>query len=483
MCSRKNKTRSRKRTSIPRTNGDDLRRALDWIVSDKMFANLHLHGNIDWTGAAIVRLAVFWVWSSEFSLVAAANDAIACVTRVFGDSAVGSYQALTNALHRYSSQLLPILWTRMQGLMKECDDGQFRIGLWLALAVDGSRLEVPRTLKNEQRFCKWRQKTKARRKSKTQKRSGQTKRSKSSTGQRTRNHPREEGPLMWLTLVWHVGQRLPWCWKIGPAFSSERHHLLEMLQEQQFPENTLFCADGGFFGYAFWRAIHDQDHHFLIRVGANVRLLKSLGHVRQRNGIVHCWPHRMMMKKKMPLELRLLQFKDARNRDVYLVTNVLKANLLSHRQAGEIYRQRWGIELQFRSLKQTFGRTKLRSRTPDRATVELQWSLIGLWMIQLLARKEQVKASNPDQRTSIATVLRIVRQMMQRDLVVPKRTQCFTRQLGQAVTDTYQRKSNKGSRDYPRRRQRKKIGKPKITIATREQKQRLKKYQSQQIAA
>ena len=41
-------------------------------------------------------------------------------------------------------------------------------------------------------------------------------------------------------MIWHVGQRLPWCWKIGPAYSSERHHVMEMLQEQQFPENTTF---------------------------------------------------------------------------------------------------------------------------------------------------------------------------------------------------------------------------------------------------
>ena len=143
--------------------------------------------------------------------------------------------------------------------------------------------------------------------------------------------------------------------------------------------------------------------------------------------------------------LRLLHFIDACNGDVYLVTNVLKDKSLTRRQAGEIYRRRWGIEIQFRSLKQTFGRTKLRSRTLERAMVELEWSLIGLWMIQLLAHKEQAKARDPDRQTSIATVLRIVRQMMQRDAAVPKRTECFTKQLAQAVTDDYQRKRDRKS--------------------------------------
>jgi len=297
MCSRKNKTQSKVYASNSITNGDDLRRALGWIVNDKMFADLHLHGNAGWTAAALVRLAIFWVWSSESSLVAAANDAIACVTRVCGDSAVASYQALTNALNRYSSQLVPVLWIRMQGLMKDCDDGDCRIGLWLVLAVDGSRLKVPRTLKNERRFCKTKKKTEARKKPKPQK----SRRSAKQTKSPTRKNPREEGPLMWLTMIWHVGQRMPWCWKIGPAYSSERHHVMQMLDEQEFPENTLFCADGGFVGYDFWKAILDKDHHFLIRVGGNVRLLKSLGHVRERNGVVYCWPNQAMRKKRLPL--------------------------------------------------------------------------------------------------------------------------------------------------------------------------------------
>ena len=481
MCSRKNTKRSKKHASVPRSNGDDLRRALDWIVNDKIFADLRLHGNVGWTAASLVRLAVFWVWSSESSLVAAADDAIACVTRVFGDAAVGSYQALTNALHRYSNQLLPILCTRMQGLMEECDNDSICTGPWVVLAVDGSRLKVPRTLKNERRFCK--PKMKSRKKSNRPKRARDAKRAKSPTRQRTRKNPRPEGPLMWLTMIWHVGQRLPWCWKIGPAYSSERHHVMEMLEEQDFPENTLFCADGGYVGYDFWRAIHDQGHHFLVRVGSNVRLWKSLGYVRERNGIVYCWPSRAMTKKQLPLVLRLLHFKDARNGDVYLLTNVLKEELLSRRRAGEIYRLRWGIEIQIRSLKQTFGRAKLRSRTPDRAAVELEWSLIGLCMIQLLARKEQAKARDPNKLTSIAAVLRIVRQIMQRDAAVPKRTECFTKKLAQAVTDDYKRKNSKSSRDYPRQKKQKTIGRPIIMVATKDQKKRLKYNQSQATAA
>ena len=41
---------------------------------------------------------------------------------------------------------------------------------------------------------------------------------------------------------------------------------------------------------------------------------------------------------------------------MYLVTDLTKTQL-SDRQAAEIYAARWGIELFFRTFKQTFGST------------------------------------------------------------------------------------------------------------------------------
>ena len=154
MCSRKNRKQSTNKSSSARTNGDDLRRALNWIVTDKMFAGLKLHGNANWTVIVLVRVAVFWMWSAKSSLVEAADEGIGCVKRIYGEIALESYQTLVSALKRYSNQILPILRSRMQNLMQQCDEANFRIGLWLALAVDGSRLGVPRTQKNEQQFCR-----------------------------------------------------------------------------------------------------------------------------------------------------------------------------------------------------------------------------------------------------------------------------------------------------------------------------------------
>jgi len=287
---------------------------------------------------------------------------------------------------------------------------------------------------------------------------------------------------MWLTLLWHIGLRLPWCWKVGPSYSSERAHLETLLDEQQFPEFTLFCGDAGFVGYEFWWSILDHGHSFLMRVGGNVRLLKGLGVVRQKGEIVYCWPDAAAKKEQPPLVLRLLRFHDGRG-EVYLVTNILDDTELTAEQASLIYRGRWGIELQFRALKQTYGRGQLRARTPEIAEIELHWSLVGLTIMQLLALKEQTRAGEPAEKTSIAAVLRIIRSMIAESSETRPPCASLPNRLQNATTDSYQRHGKKQSRSYPRRKEEPWAGPPKILTATEEQRERARNILAGQQAA
>lgn len=465
-----------------KTNGDDLRRALNWIVSDGIFADMHLHGNVKWKPLALVCLAIFWVWSPQSGLVEAANEAIATVAKLFGNDfvAVRSYQGLTAALVAYTPQLLPLLWARLQSLMLQSAPTDGRIGKWLPLAVDGSRANVPRTQRNEARFNK--PKTSRKKKSRSKKRTRHAGRQR--TKWRTKSHynPQAGSPQMWLTLVWHIGLRLPWCWKLGPSYSSERDHLVTMLKALRFPVDTLLCADAGFVGYEFWQAIVAAGHSFLIRVGGNVRLLKNLGVVRQEGDLVYCWPDAAMKKEQPPLVLRLLHFHDGRG-EVYLVTNILDTDELSAPQASQIYRRRWGIELQFRSLKQTYGRAKLRARTPEIAEIEMHWSLLGLTMLQLLAVKEQTRSGEPATKTSIASVLRILRSMMAAPSETRASSESLRKRLQNATTDSYTRHGKKKSRNYPRRKQEPSAGPPIILKATAKQRHAARKLLTKQAAA
>jgi DDE family transposase len=460
----------RRGAAVKQTQVGLLRGALDWFLKECSFTDLSVHGNVGWKAIHLVALGVLWSWSDQATLTGAFEHARQLANEMFDLVPVTSYQGLTGAMRTYTEQLLPLLWTHLHGLMEKAGGEHWRIGRWLALAVDGSRVTTPRTEKNErafsiqnyghgrkaQRRCKWKNK-------------------------KRRSKPISEPvkPQIWLTLVWHMGLKLPWCWRTGPSTASERGHLMDMLETVDFPKDTLFCGDAGFIGYDFWKNILDRGHSFLIRVGANVHLLKNLGSARERAGLVYLWPDKVARKKQSPLVLRLLTFQGPRGK-VYLVTNVLAQRELSGRQAGQLYRLRWGVELQFRTLKQTFRRSKLRSRTPENAVVELHWSLVGLSLVQLFAVKEQLQVDSPPAQSSVALALSAIQDAMRnwsREIADPT---ALARRLRAATKDNYRRTRSKQARYRPDSKDKPSATQPIILQATPRQRQH---YRAMNIAA
>lgn len=451
-------------------NLDFLRKAMEWIFDGDIFQNLKKHGNAKWVANSVAVLAVLWVWSNNACLTGAFEEACGWSKQLFGSVAVGSYQVLTTALVTYGGQLIPMMWSRLHHLMEQEGREHWRIGRWLALAVDGSRASTPRTKANEERF-------RAPNYGKSKKAKARKKKAKNRRRKKKQADANSVTPQIWITLLWHMGMRLPWSWKLGPSNSSERDHFKEMLREQKFPIYTLFCGDAGFTGYELWKLIVDEGHSFLIRIGSNVRLLTKLGYyARERDGIVYVWPDSAARNNQPPLILRLIHLRGDRG-DVYLLTNVLSSRDLSDAQAARMYRLRWGIELQFRALKQTFGRRKLRSRTPDRAYAELAWSLIGLWIAHLFAVKEQITIGEPPSQTSAAMAIQVIRQMLLFAREVPEDDEDMTTLLQQAVVDTYDRSSKKQGRYNARKKDIPSAGKPKIKKATAKHKQQRKRYE------
>jgi hypothetical protein len=450
-------------------NGETLRSAVNWIVHHQSFEDLEFHGNTKWLVGDLIILAVLWVWSDHTSLVAAFAEAQHWSLKMLGRAAVKSYQGLTGALVTVTARLLPLLWERLQSLMEQHGGEYWRVGGWLPLAVDGSRISTPRTADNERAFCapnfgrshsaKYRRKKRRKQRTPRRKRPAQPVK-----------------PQIWLTLLWHMGLRLPWCWKTGPSNSSERAHLQDLLTSRKFPEKTLFCGDAGFVGYDFWKSIVDCGHHLLMRVGRNVTLLRGLRYVKESHGIVYCWPDKAAQKKQPPLVLRLISLRLG-NTPVYLVTSVLDSTELSVADACRLYQLRWGIELHFRTFKQTFGCATLRSRTPEHALRELDWSLLGLWMIQLFAVKEQIAIGAPPERSSASRAIQVIREMFHHWSEIPARGDNLFSKLRQAVTDTYHRtKASKKARYRPDNKDKPAAGKPAIVTASRRHKLMLKQH-------
>lgn len=270
-------------------------------------------------------------------------------------------------------------------------------------------------------------------------------------------------PQMWLTVMWHVGTGLPWDWRLGPSDSSERDHLTQMIDA--LPAGALVTADAGFVGYAYWKALLDSGRHLLIRVGANVRLLKDLGYARERAGLVYLWPDREAARQQPPLVLRLVVAHNGKH-PVYLVTSLLGAETFSDKQVIEVYVLRWGVELFYRHFKQTFDRRKLRSRDGANAEVEATWSLLGLWSLCLHGEVELAADEVPASRVSVAGLLRAYRGAMKEYRSRPDPGESLWERLSEAVIDAYPR-ANKASRDYPRKKRGHAIGAPEIRPATK----------------
>jgi hypothetical protein len=365
-----------------------------------------------------------------------------------------TWQAFIKILVRWTSPLVVVIQATLRRRMEETLAAAWMVHDFILFGVDGSCIDVPRTKSHEAvhapgRDAKGRKLKRNRRKK-----------------PRTKEHDKKATvPQIWLTLLWHAGTGLPWAWRMGPTGSSERDHWMQMLAE--LPSAALITGDAGFVGYEYMKAVVDSGRQLLIRVGSNVRLLRKLGWARESEGTVYLWPDYAAQKCQPPLVLRLVVLQGEKH-PIYLVTTV-PAKRLSDSQVGDAYRRRWGIEVYFRHLKQTFQRRKLRSHCADNALIELEWSLLGLWSMVLYAQAEQCKHGLQPQQLSIAGILRVFRRMM-RDYLHPiERNRSLSALLRRAVKDTYKRQ-NKSSRNYARKKNPDPpAGPPEIITATRTQ--------------
>jgi Transposase DDE domain len=443
------------RPTAPTAHHQDLRAVLDWLTADADFAAVRFRGTCTWSPRGLACTALLWAWSDEATLVDrfAAARRIALVASGLDELTAATYQAFTKLLRAWTATLVLALVVALRRRMQQELAERFTVAGFAAFGVDGSRLPLPRTASNEGRFS-----------------APPKRRSKSKSKSKSKDHAAEaarrkkaECPQMWPTTTFHLGTGLPWDWRTGPTGSSEREHLRQMIAA--LPAGALVVADAGFVGYETWEAVLAGGRHLLVRVGANVRLIKGLGYARERDGLVYLWPDEPAARGRPPLVLRLVVAQGPRH-PVYLVTSVLDEATLSGRAVVALYRLRWGVELFYRHFKQTFGRRKLRSHRGENAEVEAAWSLVGLWALGLHGQVELAYDAIPASGVSVAGLLRAYRSTMRDYRGVPEPGTSLWERLGGAVIDGYKR-SSKASRDYPRKKREQAIGAPEIRPATR----------------
>jgi hypothetical protein len=260
----------------------------------------------------------------------------------------------------------------------------------------------------------------------------------------------------------------------------------EILEEEKFPENTLFCGDAGFVGYDLWRAILTAGGQFLVRVGANVSLVSEKADIKRLGGgIVLCWPKDKINAGAEPLKLRLVKVKIGKT-SMWMLTSVLDDKKLSIKTIIKYYKLRWGLEVEFRGLKQTNDTRNLRCRNSDRIYVELNWSIRAMAFAELIALREQIPADNTRETKSkqaydtndrsLANTMRALRTCMRNLNEYADPNDNLFSQLSRALVDKYNNNTDKKARYRPKNPDKKPLGEPKIRKLAPEERDKLREF-------
>jgi hypothetical protein len=397
---------------------------------------------VRWTPRMLVIAAVLLGWAAGPNLrecFTAAREAVVAMygsRRRPGETLAG----FLDALHQQSAALLSVVVSSLRRMTIRLSGRNWRLGPWVVMGADGSRVECPMTRRNERGLgCAGKDKT---------------------------------TPQVFVTTLFHVVTGLPWGWVRGRGDSSERGQLRRMLKH--LPRRTLLLMDAGFHGYVLLRALLILGHDFIVRVGSNVTLLRGLGwEYEQRGSTVYLWPQNH--RKRSPLVLRLVEIR-SKGKRVYLLTSVRGRELLKDGEVALLYRLRWGIEVMYRTFKRTLEHHKMRSDTPQRAKIELDWYMVGLWMLGLMTLESMNPRRRLSERWSAAGSISCVRLAM-RNARRPRRRGGLRQELSRAVQDGYFRSRPKKARRYPRKKTQRPAGRPKMRMATRAEMQAAQAFQ------
>ena len=435
------KERRQRRTQASYRHG--LKDAIGKLLPGPFFSRWRVAGS-KWSPLRVFWMAILMVWSAEQTLQARFEETREVVRSLFPKWPLGkTYTGWYEAQRKWLTPLRPALGQRLRRQLQTKAGRHWQREGWCAFAADGSRVECPRTAANETELkCAGKKKT---------------------------------GPQLFVTTLLHMGTGVPWDFRIGPGTASERRHLEEMLAD--LPPRSLVVADAGFTGYAFYRRLLAAKQNFLVRVGSNVHLLKELGYFeREGPDTVYLWPEHN--RDQPPVVLRLIE-RRAGKKKMFLVTNVLDKKALTEKSAGVLYEMRWGVEVFYRSLKQTLEKRRMLSRTPEAAKCELTWAMLGLWLLGLMTATEIVAQGGDPLAWSAAKARQRVRRSM-RQALKRQRDGGLGRDLARATKDGYVRHGSKQARNWPHKKKEKPPGEPKIQSADAGQRRAAKRVKAKQ---
>ena len=442
------KTRSVESRDFLSSYRSSLRSAMSRILTAPFFSALLAVGpqwsqRRRWTLEHVIYVSLLMVLDATPTLKERFDNARQSTVEMFaGRRRPGrTYQGYVKARRQITRRQMRVIKRQLCRSHRRMAGPFWRRNDWLALAADGTRIELPRTAKNEKAFgCAGRDKT---------------------------------APQLQLTSLYHLGTGLPWAWRIGPGPESEQVHLRRMIG--QLPRGSLLIADAGFTSFDLLRSLSERHVEVLVRMGSNRTLLTGIqdAHAQIRGELVWLWPKKKQTQYP-PLKLRLIRIEQANHTPMCLATSVLDERVLTDRQIGQFYRMRWGQEVFHRSFKRTLAQHKMHSASPGEARRELDWALLAYLILGLWSVQAQIEAQRDPLTWSVAEALRIVRRAM-RPAGRSRRHGGLVTQLRRAVKDGYVRPGLKVTRSWPRKKNDRPPGLPKMREATPQEKHRATK--------
>jgi hypothetical protein len=353
-----------------------------------------------------------------------------------------TFQGFQQAVGKLPMTVLRALRRGIRGRIEQLLADRWWIGEFIPFGCDGSRLECPRTVELEQRL-----------------------------GQ---GGKQDSAPTVWVTAIVHLGTGVAWTWLFGRGSKpSERKHLIEMLKD--LPRKALVVADAGYYGYDLMLELIGAKVSFLIRMSSTVTLYTEKERPLSdfREGLVYYWPDRAQKKRLQPVQARLLCVRDRKRKvDVWLLTDLLSSRQLSLSDANRFYRWRWENEGYFRTYKRTLAKVKLMSRTLREVHREAEASMIATQLLLAQGARALPEAkTEKDPRVMCSprkVLLEIRRELSGR--LGSRRWGKFSERLKECSRERRERSTAKATRSWPRRKDHKPPGPPKILKLTVAQK-------------
>ncbi len=318
-------------------------------------------------------------------VLALISDGLAWAERDEASPKLANKAAISHARDRLGPEPMALLFERVAQPLAVRDTP----GCWLAgrrlVAIDGTCLDLPDTLANDEFFG----------------RPGVNKGERSAF------------PQARVVALAECGTHAMFQAQIGPYTTSEAALSTELLGGLR--PGMLCLADRGFYSFAAWQKACGTGADLLWRVKDNL-ILEPVAELPDGSWLAEVFHSTADRGRQHPVRVRVIGYTIEDGRDptgeFRLITTLLDHRKAPATELAAAYTQRWEIETAFDELKthQRGARAVLRSKSPDLVTQEIWGHLCCHYAIRSLMFDAAIHAGHDPDRVSFVAALRISRR-------------------------------------------------------------------------